>query len=325
MRSTISSADRGDDGRTVSHRRVCAPLTPPSSIRAFAGIDGGGTRTTARVIDGGGRRIGEGDAGPGSLTLSPATAALHCRQALQRALADSGVALASCRVVCGVAGQRQDAKRKTFEQALSEIGDLEVISDGYAALLGAHRGGPGAIVITGTGSVALRLGLHGGTSQIGGFGPVVGDEGGGNWLGRKAIRAALREKDDAEAGEGSLSALSASLLEHMGGEHGAILDWIAAADSTRFAALVPIILQHEAGGDRLARRLIDAAAEEAGRLIRLIGQDGRLPVSLLGGLAATLTPRLPPSIQAMLTPPASDAMDGALSRALNHAPPEVYD
>jgi N-acetylglucosamine kinase-like BadF-type ATPase len=75
----------------------------------------------------------------------------------------------------------------------------------------------------------------------------------------------------------------------------------------------------------LARRLLDAAADEACRLIRLIGRQGALPVSLLGGLAPALQARLPSAARSTLTPPKADPMDGALLRARTEAPPERYE
>lgn len=296
-----------------------------SSMRAFVGLDGGASKTKARAIDTDGCLIGEGAAGPGSLTLSPKMAADNCRQALQEALKGSGIEFASCQLVCGLAGNRQLARRLAFEQHLRDVGSLEVMSDGHAALLGAHQGEPGAIVITGTGSVGLSLGKDGKARQVGGFGPVVGDEGGGNWIGRKAVRAALRAMDVAAVGEGTISPLSASLIELMGGHYEAILDWIATADATRFAGLVPLILHHDKEGDPLARHLLNAAGEEACRLIRLVGKHGDLPVSLLGGLAETLSKRLPPAMRLGLKPPVGDPADGALLRARELVPPEVYD
>lgn len=294
------------------------------TIGVFAGIDGGATTTRARVVGVDGGLIGEGTAGPGSLTLSPEVAADNCRAALARALAGSGLGLAACRLVCGVAGHRQTVRRTAFERCLGDVGALEVIADGYAALIGAHRGAPGAIVITGTGSVGLSLGEDGVIRQVGGFGPVVGDEGGGNWLGREAVRAALKAMDDAASSDAAMLPLAAALIDTMGGDHEPILDWIAAADATRFAALVPLILQHEADGDPLGVHLFDVAAGEICRLIKLAGREGDLPVSLLGGLAETLVPRLPPSVRDALRPPAGDPLEGALLRARELAPPEVY-
>lgn len=295
-----------------------------SSICAFAGLDGGATKTKARAIDANGNLIGEGDAGPCSLTLSPKLAAESCRQALLQALAGSGVELASCQLVCGVAGLRQPERRATFEKGLADVGRLEIISDGYAALLGAHRGAPGGVVITGTGSVALSLDEDGTIRQAGGLGPVCGDEGSGNWLGRMAVRSALRAADDAAAGEGEITPLSVALIDLLGSDHEAILDWISRADATRFAELVPLIIRYGARGDGLACQLLNEAVEETCRLVRLIGRRGELPVSWVGGLAAMLEERLPQAVRSRLKSPEGDAMDGALIKAFGLAPPESY-
>jgi glucosamine kinase len=294
------------------------------SIRAFAGVDGGATKTRARVITSDGGLIGEGIAGPGSLTLSPDSAAANCRSALMNALGGSGIELAVCRVACGMAGHRHPERREVFEDLLSDLGELEVISDGYAALLGAHQGAPGGVVITGTGSVALRLDEYARVRQFGGFGPVCGDEGGGNWLGRATVRASLRAADDTAEGDGCPPALASAIIDHMGGDHVAILDWISKADATGFAKLVPLIVRHDAEGDPLARRLLDEAADEIRRLIRLVRGKGELPVSIVGGLAELLKVRLPDEVRLGLKAHEGDAMDGALLRARWLAPAERY-
>lgn len=290
----------------------------------FAGLDGGASKSRVRVVDAAGRVVGEAVAGPGSLTLGPDIAAGNVREALERALAGSGHGLEACRLVCALAGHRQQARCVAFEHMLQDIGSIEVIADGYAALLGAHGGKPGAIVILGTGSVGLSLDGDRRVHQIGGWGPVAGDEGGGNWLGRRLVRATLRAIDTLPADEEAMSPLMKSVYRKMGGGHEAVLDWLADADATRFAALVPLISSHEREGDPTAGRLLDDAAREAGRLIRLIGREGQLPVSLVGGLVDTLQPRLAPDTRSLLVPAAADPMDGALLRARELAPPEIY-
>jgi glucosamine kinase len=283
----------------------------------FAGLDGGASTTRVRVADGAGAIVGEGRSGPGSLTIGPEVAAENVRMALAQALAGTGATAAACRVVCALAGSRQVGRRRRFERLLAEVGELEVISDGYAALLGAHGGAPGAIVIVGTGSVALRLGDDRRCRQIGGWGPVVGDEGGGSWLGREAVRAALRAAD-----EGADTPFLAGVRAALGGRHERILDWVAGANATAFAGLVPRLLEH--AEDPAARRLLERAAAEVARLVRLISQEGRVPVALLGGLAATLAPRLDGDVRPWLVVAAADAMAGALLRARGLAPPETY-
>lgn len=302
-----------------------AILAVAQSAEAFIGIDGGASKTRARAIDVDGGLIGEGCAGPGSLTLSVDMAADNCLSALRQSLAGSGIEPGSCRLVCGVAGHRQAKRRTVFERLLCDVGEVEIISDGYAALLGAHRGQPGAIVVTGTGSVGLSLDREGRLRQVGGYGPVVGDQGGGNWLGREAVRAALKEVDDAAAGQSNMSSLTVSLIDVLGSRHEDMLDWIAAADATRFADLVPLIVRQDAEGDRLAARLLDMALGEVCRLIELAGRGGTLPVSLIGGLTNVFLDKLPSTIRSNLRPPQSDPLDGALLRARGSALKETYD
>lgn len=290
----------------------------------FAGLDGGASKSRVRVVDAAGAVVGEAVTGPGSLTLGPDIAAGNVRQALERALTGSGHGPEACRLVCALAGHRQPARRAAFEHMMQDVGSIEVIADGYAALLGAHGGKPGAIVIVGTGSAGLSLDADRRIRQMGGWGPVAGDEGSGNWLGRRLVCATLRAIDALPVDEGAMSPLMTSVYHEMGADHEAVLDWLADADATRFAALVPLIQSHEEEGDTVASRLLDEAAREAARLIRLIGREGLLPVSLLGGLADTLLSRLTPDIQSLLVPAAADAMDGALLRARDLAPPEVY-
>jgi glucosamine kinase len=290
----------------------------------LAGLDGGASRTRVRVTDEAGRVVGQGEAGPGSLTAGAETAARNARAALEQALSATGGRLLSCILVCGLAGHRQLGRRARFERFLAGSARLEVISDGYAALLGAHGGKPGAIVVVGTGSVGLRLEGDGRCRQIGGWGPVAGDEAGGSWLGREAVRLALRAGDGGEADEDADTAFLRAVRGHIGGGHEAILDWIAAADAATFAGLVPLLLEHEAMGDEAASRLIDRAVEETERLIRLAGGKHRVPVALMGGLSDTLRPRLEEAVRNRLVDPTGDAIDGALRRARGDAPPEVY-
>ena len=68
---------------------------------------------------------------------------------------------------------------------------VHVTGDADAARCGAFLGRPGIVVIAGTGSVAL--GWDGERFAFaGGHGFLLGDEGSAYWIGREAVRAALR-------------------------------------------------------------------------------------------------------------------------------------
>jgi glucosamine kinase len=54
---------------------------------------------------------------------------------------------------------------------------------------------PGVLLIAGTGSIVIGRGREGSMFRVGGWGPYFGDDGSGFWIGREAVRAALRDVD----------------------------------------------------------------------------------------------------------------------------------
>lgn len=83
-----------------------------------------------------------------------------------------------------------------------------VMDDGMAAHAGAFGDGDGVVLCVGTGvSVVARRGQR--AAHRDGDGPIVGDDGGGYWLGREAIRSALRAAEDRGPATSLLSALQA--------------------------------------------------------------------------------------------------------------------
>src|SRR2546423_11455186 len=75
------------------------------------------------------------------------------------------------------------------------------MADGEVALSTAFADGAGIIVSAGTGSIAYARDAAGQLHRCGGYGWQLGDEGGGYWLGRRALDAAARARDG--PGEGS--------------------------------------------------------------------------------------------------------------------------
>src|SRR5256885_15462599 len=80
----------------------------------FLGIDGGGTRCSARLRDADGRLLGEGSAGPANARLGhPAVVEVMkaCRETLESAGLD-GAALSCVHAGFGLAGAPQDEHRR---------------------------------------------------------------------------------------------------------------------------------------------------------------------------------------------------------------------
>lgn len=71
---------------------------------------------------------------------------------------------------------------------------VAVASDVVTAHAGALGGGSGVLLVAGTGAVALGIRAHD-DHLVDGWGPDLGDLGGGSWIGREGIRAVLRARD----------------------------------------------------------------------------------------------------------------------------------
>jgi N-acetylmuramic acid 6-phosphate etherase len=179
-----------------------------------------------------------------------------------------------------------------------------VTSDAVIAHAGALDGKPGVVLIAGTGVVALAIGADGALRTVDGWGPWLGDEGGGAWIGAAGLRAALRAHD----GRGP----STALLDAARARFGAPQTWPAQlTGATALASFAPDVVAAE--GDAAARAIVRAAAEALAATARAAG-DG--PVAMVGGLAGVEALRA----QLDLVPAAGDALDGALRLGAIHEP-----
>ena len=79
--------------------------------------------------------------------------------------------------------------RAALAKALRPLArEVRVLPDYEIAHLAAFGGGPGVVLVASTGSAAFARGPGGRTRRAGGYGPLLGDEGSGFWLGREAAR-----------------------------------------------------------------------------------------------------------------------------------------
>ncbi len=107
--------------------------------------------------------------------------------------------------------------RAALTAALNRLGipagRLRVCSDIEAAFASAP-GTPadGLALVAGTGAVALRITDRRTTTSVDGDGWLLGDDGSGFWIGRSAVRAALRMAD----GRGATTVLAGSVGQALG-------------------------------------------------------------------------------------------------------------
>ncbi|MBH1937215.1 ATPase [Streptomyces sp. AV19] len=136
------------------------------------------------------------------------------RELLRRAQARECAAV--CVGAAGMAGLG-DELRAVLPAALHEtLGTrrLALASDAVTAYAGAIGQTPGAVVAAGTGLVALGTDLTPGTGwrRADGWGHLLGDCGGGAWIGRAGLEAALRAHDGRDGGSAALLARLETVL-----------------------------------------------------------------------------------------------------------------
>jgi glucosamine kinase len=273
-------------------------------VRWWVGIDGGGTSTRAVVADASGRILGRGEAGASALGQGAEQAWRHIAGAMARAEVP-GLALQDCAVGLGLSGTGVPAQVQAFVAADPGVARFTLVTDGLVALLGAHAGQPGALMISGTGSVAEALLADGSRRMVGGWGWQIGDEGSGAWLGQQAMKLAQAAFDSRAA----VGPLVQSVWRQVGTTREQLLAFCAQAGQGGYASLAPMVFEHE-GDDPAAAALLAEAARALDALA--VALHPTLPLALAGSIAQRLAPRLSPALQSRRVEPQGDAAAGAL-------------
>lgn len=259
------------------------------------GVDGGGTKTRAVVIDENLRALGRGEAGPGNFISAGQNAAIANIVAAVRAALDSaGVpesAVASWGL--GLAGACSESDKIAQRAALlPHVNGVKIVvdEDAPAAQAGAFAGGPGAICIAGTGANCFGVNEVGERRGADGFGPLLGDRGSGYWCGERALRAACASFD----GSGPSSALREAVFQQLGAADVFELIQIVYAPEfkkDRIAALFPTVLQAAASGDFVAQEILRCAGNELAKTTLTVLRSLKINrVAPIGGLLANNTP-----------------------------------
>ena len=256
------------------------------------GIDGGGSKTRAMVADERGGMIGD-VVGPGSAVRpgqADASAAIIA-EVVRDALASCEMTHVVPRVLCvGVAGVGRETERQELWQALMErevAEEIVIHSDFSVALDDAFGDGPGVLLISGTGSVAFGRGPTGVTARCGGWGPVFGDEGGGAWIGRRALSVVSAASDGREP-ETALT--GAILTAAQVNDVSELIGWAAQGTPGTLASLAPVVMSVADAGDLRANAIVSLAVEELSLHIRalarhlFVDERASLPVALSGGM-----------------------------------------
>ncbi|MBI1803580.1 MAG: hypothetical protein HY033_01955 [Ignavibacteriae bacterium] len=262
--------------------------------RYVVGIDGGGTKTTAILTGMDGTVYAECAGGPTNLQTvgvkyAGTTLFDLIKECCEKVQCDAQ-SLES--IVIGVAGAGRAADRNELINTLLSLGmkkkfqikNVSIETDARIALEAAFAGGPGIVVVAGTGSIALYRTEDGKLLRAGGWGKILGDEGSGFALGRDALNAVMRQHD----GRGEKTLLTKYAFEHFTVAAADELVTKVYHDHADIASFAPKVFDAVAERDRIAHLLLVKNANELADHVRVLIMQSRpkkkLPVALMGGL-----------------------------------------
>jgi N-acetylglucosamine kinase len=267
--------------------------TSPQASTYFFGLDGGGTKTRATLIDSGALEIARATSGPSNYhSVGQETARASLQAAMDQALKQAALTWNEIGAIgLGMAGIARPTDRHMLRALMAQIAPplpLAIAHDAEAALVGSIGHRHGVALIAGTGAIAYGIDARGQTRRADGWGYLLGDDGSGYWIGREALRATARACD----GRGPHTALCTRILAQLGIETcDELVDRVYARDLAvpQIAALAPSVQSAAHEGDPVARDILHRAGKLLGRTLCTVVRglkmsDQEFQVALLGGV-----------------------------------------
>ncbi|MGE5704005.1 MAG: N-acetylglucosamine kinase, partial [Clostridia bacterium] len=261
-----------------------------SNKRWFVGMDGGGTKTTAALCDEVGQVAAVVTGGASNMMARARNEVAEVlRELYERVLDEAGVRETDVeRIVLGLAGADRPEVKEAVLSSFYLHGAgvrIQVDNDAICALHAGTWGEPGIVLIAGTGSIAYGVNRFGERFRTGGWGYLLGDEGSGYDLGRRAVSAVLHAFD----GRGPETQLTEELLRMFRVNRPDEIISLVYNSSHQRAALAGVsrvLGKVVKAGDPVAQELVAGAVESLADMVKALEKRmGKgYPVVLAGGL-----------------------------------------
>jgi N-acetylglucosamine kinase-like BadF-type ATPase len=255
----------------------------------LGGVDVGGSKTDCVICTADGAVLARqtwASAAVFSADLLPRLCA-----AIRTACSSAGVEPVDVRtLVVGMSGVDTPGtaeRARTVIAAELSAGEVIVVNDAAIALEAATSRRPAGALVAGTGSIAYgEDGRH--VYHIGGWGPLVGDEGSGLEIAREACAAVLLAQD----GRARRTALTGEAMRFFGLREASDLVELTGrfcCEPSHLASFAPQVMATARAGDVVAGRIVAQAAEAltglgAALARRLARSDRPVPLALAGGV-----------------------------------------
>jgi N-acetylglucosamine kinase-like BadF-type ATPase len=262
-----------------------------------AGIDVGGTKLAVRVETLTGDRLADTRFGAADWEAVPATAAAAWLAERLAQCLPGAARLAALGV--GAQGCNSPAVAADLERALGERGIRAAVVNDGALLVPAAGLEHGIGIVAGTGSVGIAADGAGNTLLAGGWGWVLGDEGGAAAIVREATRSALAAHDGGLPDDGLLGALERAFGVPTAERLARAVNDDPTPES--WAPRSPAVFAAADGGSALAVAVIDAAAGQLTTLVSRLVARGAVGGSVVAaGGVIVRQPRLAGAFQTCL-------------------------
>jgi glucosamine kinase len=277
----------------------------------FVGIDGGGSKCKAVVVSEDNIVLGTGISGPGNPLYGFEQATDSITASVLFALEDAGLndlPLGNLIAGVGLAGLNLPLLFDQMSAWQHPFKDLFLATDLFIACLGAHQGGEGAVMITGTGSCGFSY-VDGHPFVIGAHGFPHGDKGSGAWFGLQAAKHVLLSIDGILAP----TIMTDRLLKILNCKNDiALVEVIAGQSATFYGKLAHLVFDAAEQEDEIAKRIVDEGANYIDNMANTLLSKNPPRISMIGGLTPRLKPWLSESTRSKLSKPLSPPEIGSV-------------
>jgi N-acetylglucosamine kinase len=256
------------------------------------GIDGGGTRGVGTIAD-----------LEGTIRETVRMDSVHYRDSDQERIGDvlrrsilgllqrTGAEVSDLSGVCiGLNGLVRPEDWRAVSGQFSAL-DLDqtplVVKQPLIGLVGGILSDTGVNVVANVDGLVLGKGTRGKVCEVGGYGPLLSDEGGAYSLARSALRAVLRAQEERE----QPTALTAGILRRLRfrnpEEIRQFVDY-SGGDPEKMVPLADLVFEAWSEGDGVARQIAEQGAQTLAEMVQYVygraGFPGRTEVVLTGSL-----------------------------------------
>lgn len=230
-------------------------------MKYVLGFDGGGTKTECVLMDETGAILARSRSGASNAVNVGARASAAAldeagREALRMAEKQPTCVVYVLAGISGAGEPTVQAEIKSNLQPTFPNASIVITSD-LPLTLAATGEIPSVVVIAGTGSAVLGRTVLSKLARAGGFGPIIGDPGSANDIGRKTVALCFQKFLNSEK-----SPLSDEILRTFGCTWSQFVGLARGQPTIIFPGIFPVVVKTAESGDPSARSILTSAAKD---------------------------------------------------------------